>query len=220
MGDAGQVSGRVSAINVVRALMDRLGSGGGPPQSRDRPVLVFEGARGSGKTALLNELTALLDQGVPYTRIDLETGPRPTSVPDVLSALAFELGRTCPLYGNLRFPRFVIGRLVLRAQLDLDTHPRARRQVTGLLEEDRNGAKLREILLNTANGLVEDVSQRTPLPIKWLSPIVGHLGESALNRMLSSAPGQRIVLGSFHGWYGSRGLGLANGKRSGFPCRG
>ncbi|MGI9000426.1 MAG: hypothetical protein ACR2GH_02040 [Pseudonocardia sp.] len=209
-GNAGQISGRVSAVNVVRALMDRPASGGGPPQSRDRPVLVFEGARGSGKTALLNELTALLDQGVPHTRIDLETNPRPTSVPDVLSALAFELGRTCPLYGNLRFPRFVIGRLVLRAQLDLDTHPRARRQVTDLLEEDRNGAKLREILLTTANGLVEDVGQQTAMPVKWLAPVAGHVVESALNRMISSARGQRIVLGSFHGWYGSRGLGLEN----------
>jgi len=209
-GDAGQISGRVAAINVVRALMKRPASGGGPPQSQDRPVLVFEGARGSGKTALLDELTALLDQGVPYTRIDLEKDPQPASVPDVLSALAFELGRTCPLYGNLQFPRFVIGRLVLRAKLDLDTHPRARRQVTGLLEEDRNVAKLREILLNTANGLVEDVRQQTALPVKWLGPIAGHLGESALNRLLSSARGQRIVLGSFHGWYGSRGLGLAN----------
>lgn len=190
--------------------MERPASGGGPPQSQDRPVLVFEGARGSGKTALLDELTALLDQGVPHTRIDLEAGPRPTSVPDVLSALAFELGRTCPLYGNLRFPRFVTGRLVLRAQLDLDTHPRARRQVTGLLEEDRDGAKLREILLNTTNGLVEDAGQQTVLPVRWLRPIVGQLGESAFNRLLGSVPGQRIVLGRFHGWYGSRGLGLAN----------
>ncbi|MGH3566332.1 MAG: hypothetical protein ACRDRH_09920 [Pseudonocardia sp.] len=173
-------------------------------------MLVFEGARGSGKTALLDELTALLDQGVPYTRIDLETGSRPTSVPDVLSALAFELGRTCPLYGKLRFPRFVIGRLVLRAQLDLDAHPRARRQVTGLLEEDSNATKLRKILLDTANGLVEDMTQQTALPVGWLSPVVGHLVESTYNLLISSTPGQRIVLGPFHGWYGSRGLGLSN----------
>ncbi len=34
-------------------------------------------------------------------------------------ALAFGLGRKCPGHGELRFPRFVIGRLVLGEKLDL-----------------------------------------------------------------------------------------------------
>jgi hypothetical protein len=204
-----QIFGRMPAVTVVRRLMERP-KRGGTPRSLDQPVLVFEGVRGSGKTALLSVLVGLLDQRVPYASFDLEASPRPASVPDVLSALAFELGRRCHRYGELRFPRFIIGRLVIREELDLDNHPRACRQVTELLRKERNVDTLREILQQTAGGLLSAVQQHTGVPLDVLNPAGRHLMGLGLNRVINWAPGRRIVLGSFHDWYGSRGRGLTN----------
>ncbi|MGI8816637.1 MAG: hypothetical protein ACR2G2_15515 [Pseudonocardia sp.] len=180
------------------------------PLSRDRPVLVFEGAHGSGKTALLGMLVGKLDQHVPHALVNLEETPTTTSVPDVLSALAFDLGSRCPRYGELRFPRFIIGRLVMREQLDLDNRPRACRQVVALLEKERNVDKLREVLVQTAGGLLDEVDLPIPVPVRWLGPLGRHLPGLVLNLLVKWAPGRRIVLGRFHEWYGSRGRGLTN----------
>lgn len=128
----------------------------------------------------------------------------------MLSALAFELGRRCGRYGELQFPRFIIGRLVIREQLDLDNHPRARRQVTVLLEKERNVDTLREILQQTAGNLIAAVQQHTGVPLEVLGPAGRHLPGLVLNRLVNWAPGRRIMLRSFHDWYGSRGRGLTN----------
>lgn len=102
----------------------------------------------------------------------------------------------------------------MRAQLDLDDHPRACRQVTALLREERTVAKLQEVLLQTIDGMPEVGAQVVPLPVPlpvgWLRPILKYLTELLFNRLLNTGPGQRIALGPFYGWYGSRGLGLPN----------
>ncbi|MGH4025958.1 MAG: hypothetical protein ACRDRV_15385 [Pseudonocardiaceae bacterium] len=209
LDDSGQIFGRVPAVGVVRALMTRPRRDG-MPQGLNRPVLVFEGARGSGKTALIDMLVGLLDQRVPYARVDLEGSPQSTSVPDVLSALAFELGRRCGHYGELRFSRFLIGRLVLREQLDLDDHQRAGRQVTTMLAKERNVDSLRTLLAETAGELVDAAARYTPVPITVLRPVSKHLSGMVLERLNNWAPSRRVVLGAFHDWYGTRGRGLTN----------
>jgi hypothetical protein len=209
LGNADQIVGRVSAVNVVRALLDRP-ERDGVPQSLDRPVLVLEGARGSGKTALLTHLTSLLDQHVPYASVNLEAIPAATSVPDVLSVLAFELGRRTPRYGELLFPRFIIGRLVMREQLDLNNHQLACRQVVALLKKERNVDELLEVLVQTAGGLLDAVALPIVVPVRWLGPLGRYLSRSLLNHLLDRPLGRRIVLGAFHDWYGSRGRGLPN----------
>lgn len=101
-----RVYGRKPVIRLVRELMAREETGGSL-RSQRFPILVVEGFRGAGKTALLSTLDDLLDQRVPYARLDFEAN-RHASVPQVLSALAFELSRKCPRYGVLQFPRFII----------------------------------------------------------------------------------------------------------------
>jgi hypothetical protein len=46
--------------------------GGGALRNQHSPILVMEGLRGSGKTALLSLLDELLDQRVPRARVDFE----------------------------------------------------------------------------------------------------------------------------------------------------
>jgi Mg-chelatase subunit ChlI len=73
---------------------------------------VVEGFRGAGKTALLSALEKLLDQRVPYAKLDFQAN-RHATVPQALSALAYQLMRKCPRYGMLQFPRFIVGQLVM-----------------------------------------------------------------------------------------------------------
>ncbi|MGH8922508.1 MAG: hypothetical protein ACRD0H_29925, partial [Actinomycetes bacterium] len=96
----------------------------GSPRNQRFPILVVEGFRGTGKTALLSVLDELLDQLVPRAQLDFEAN-RHASVPQVLSALAFELNRRCPRYGALQFPRFIVGQLVMGLELDLTDHAQA-----------------------------------------------------------------------------------------------
>ncbi|MGH3624900.1 MAG: hypothetical protein ACRDQ5_24435, partial [Sciscionella sp.] len=203
--DTGPIFGRDTAVDLVRAFMERPVRDG-MPQSQDQPVLVFEGAHGSGKTTLINWLAELSDQEVPYARIDFEAN-RQASVPEVLSGLAFELSRRCDDYIQLRFPRLSTGLLVMRQDLALEDHASACRQVTVVLEEQRSIDRLRQLLASAAGDLSSVVAQTTGVP-------VGKLGEElpglALNRLVTWRRTRRVVLGSFYDWYGHRGRGLTN----------
>lgn len=200
----GQIFGRERAINLVRAFMERP-ERNGIPRSQDYPVLVVEGARGSGKTALLDTLVTLLDQRVPHARIDFEASGH-AAVPEVLSALAFGLSRRCRQYGALRFPRLTAGRLVMREHLDLDNHPRACRQVMTVLEKERNLDTVRQILQETAGAALGAVQQHTVVPV---APMGQRLPGLILDRLPGWALGRRLLLGSFD-WYGHRGHGRSN----------
>lgn len=123
----------------------------GATRSLNHPVLVFEGARGCGKTALADELERGLDQRVPYARVGFEQH-RAATVPEVLSAIAFQLGRTCDRYGSLRFPLLTIGRLVMRAELP-DSRPEARAEVQRLLAGQVDVEAMRSILSDAAGAL-------------------------------------------------------------------
>lgn len=206
MDDAGRIIGWKPAVHVIHELMTRPESAG-VRQSLDRPVLVFEGARGNGKTALLTMLVELVDQNAPHAHVDLEADSRPTSVPDVLSVLASGLGRRCPRYPELLFPRFIIGRLVIRGAVDLDDHSRARQQVTELLTKKR-AFDVQETLQQTADGLLPVVQRQADVPVEVLGPAIRHLSRSAFDRLRNWRPVQRVVLGSHYKWYGSRGRGL------------
>ena len=59
-----QIYGRKLVIKLVRELMDRT-EVDGSLRNQHMPLLVMEGFRGSGKTALLSLLDELLDQRVP-----------------------------------------------------------------------------------------------------------------------------------------------------------
>ena len=195
-----RVYGRKRVIELVRELMMREKQG---RSLRDRrsPILVVEGFQGTGKTALLSALDELLDQRVPHARLDFEANSR-ASVPQVLSALAFDLSRKCPRYGALRFPRFIVGQLVIGLELDLTHHARARRQVVDALKRQRGIAAVREVLADTAGSVLGMVGLPFKPPASVLRLVARWLTEWV--------PGHRVVLGAFQYWYGHRDLGLRN----------
>ena len=199
-----RVYGRKPLIRLVRELMAREEVGGSLRNQRF-PVLVVEGFRGAGKTALLSALDELLDQRVPHAQLDFEAN-RHASVPQVLAALAFGLSRKCPRYGVLQFPRFIVGQLVMGLELDLTDHAQARRQVVAALERQRGVDTFTDVLVETAGNVLKTMGTGTGLPVE---PPGRHMFERGLKWLTARAPG-RIVLGSFQDWYGHRDLGLTN----------
>jgi len=199
-----RVYGRKPLIRLVRELMAREEVGGSLRNQRF-PVLVVEGFRGAGKTALLSALDELLDQRVPHAQLDFEAN-RHASVPQVLAALAFGLSRKCPRYGVLQFPRFIVGQLVMGLELDLTDHTQARRQVVAALERQRGVDTFTDVLVETAGNVLKTMGTGTGLPVE---PPGRHMFERGLKWLTARAPG-RIVLGSFQDWYGHRDLGLTN----------
>jgi hypothetical protein len=203
--------GRDDAVMLVHALTDRS-SPDGRPRSRRQPVLVLEGAHGSGKTALLTVLRTLLDQNVPYARIDFES-ERAATPAQVLSAIAFQLSRACPGYGTITFPRFTIARMVMTARLDLTDHQVACRQVHDALQKQRGGERIRQILLGTTGALSEILQQQmvVPAPARGLlTRTVTAMVESGFGRLTRWRPGRRVVLGAYTNWFGHRGRGLTH----------
>jgi hypothetical protein len=199
-----QVYGRKPVITLVRELMARE-EVGGFLRNQHLPILVVEGFRGSGKTALLSMLDGLLDQRVPRARLDFEASKH-ASVPQVLSALAFELSRKCPRYGMLQFSRFIVGQLVTGLELDLTVHAQARRQVVAALERHRGVDTIRDVLVETAGDVLKTAGRSSGLPV---GPSGRYVFDRVVRWLTARAPG-RIVLGSFQGWYGHRDLGLTN----------
>lgn len=166
-----RVYGRKPVIELVRDLMARE-QRGRSLRSQRFPILVVEGFRGAGKTALLDTLVDLLEQRVPYARLDFEANKH-ASVPQVLSALAFELNRKCPRYGALQFPRFIIGQLVTRLELDLTDHTQACRQVVLTLERHREVDKLRDVLEEAAGSVLQTVGRGTGMDVEPSTRLVG-----------------------------------------------
>jgi hypothetical protein len=195
-----RVYGLKGVTNLVRQFMTRKETGGSL-RSVDCPVLVVEGFRGTGKSAVLRKLDSMLDH-VPHARLDLDTN-RHASVPEILSAIAFDLSRKYPKY-ELRFPRFIVGQLAVRQELDLTDHSLARRQLEEALRHYRNFDAIREVLVETAGPVLDGVLGQAGVPIKS-SP---RLLRGTVNWLSERAPGRAISLGPFQNWFGHRDLGL------------
>ncbi|GLY69296.1 hypothetical protein Atai01_59150 [Amycolatopsis taiwanensis] len=172
----------------------------GPTRSRSHPVVVVEGARGYGKTALLDALAHGLDQRVPYARVNFESH-RAASVPEVLSAIAFQLGKTCDRYGSLRFPLLTIGRKVMRAKLP-ESRPEAREAVRRLLAEQVDLEAMRSILFDAAGALAQTLSPDDSRG--FILRILLRLGLEGLSRVIRHAKSLSPD------WYGHRDRGLKN----------
>ncbi|MGB3443506.1 MAG: hypothetical protein WBA97_32620 [Actinophytocola sp.] len=195
-----RVYGLKGIISLVRHFMARI-ERDGALYSDDLPVIVIEGFRGSGKSAVLSKLDGMLDQ-VPHARLDLETN-RHASVPEVLSAIAFDLSRKYPKYA-LRFPRFIIGQLVMRLDLDLTDHSVACRAVENAWERYRNLDTVREVLADTAGSVLASMGTSVGLPIEPPGSLVRY----AVTWLTKRAPAKHVTLGDYCNWYGHRDLGL------------
>lgn len=197
--------GRDRAIELVREFLARP-EHSGVPRSRRVPVLVFTGARGSGKTALLAELAHRLEQKVPFARVDCETTDADTAG-EMLSALAFELNRQCGRYGRLAFPRLITGQLAIAtANVDLSARARAREQIRHALEEYRKIDRLRDFLADTAPKVLSAVPGAGGLP--GVSTAGRYLPDLVLRGLVSWRRGRRVVLGEGQDWYGHQDRGL------------
>jgi hypothetical protein len=200
---SGRLIGRKHAALLVRELMEPRGAGNSRGR-RQAPVLVFEGGHGSGKSALLDGLGELLDTRVPYARVDFEADEART-VSQVLSALAFMLARRCGGYGTLRFPRLVIGQLVISQELDASDREKARAQVLAALRAHRRIDRHVEVLQQAAGELVPAAQASVGwlgwLPLASLARHGFSLLDSGLVRL---APW--VMLGRFQDWYGHQDL--------------
>lgn len=190
--------GRDQALKLVRGFMERPKEGH-TPRSRRSPVVVFVGPRGSGKTALLDELARRLDQQVPYARVDFERmdGAAPH---EVLIALAFELNRQCGTYGRLAFPRFVVGELAIDQELDVGDRAVARAQIERALEEYRSVDRLREFFRRLVPDVLSGMAATKGVP--GVQVAGEYLPDLLLDGITSRRLGRRVVLGKGQSWYG------------------
>jgi hypothetical protein len=191
-----QLFGRVSAVELVRELMQRSVD---PTARGERlPIVIFEGMRGSGKTALLNALAGLVDQRVPYAYLNFEAGNQVrVQIPQVMSAIALDLHRRCPLYGRLRFPRLAVGQLVIGTRLDRN-NPQA--SVVAALRQQRRIDTVVAILKDAAGQVAQTMS--VPSPVS--AGLAGRLLEVLVAGLTAWGPGRRLVLGKYQQWYGHR----------------
>lgn len=118
-----------------------------PPdrRRRDLPAILLLGTRGSGKTALLKEIDRRCSSVRPCVLRDL--GAHAVRPHEVAAQLAYGLERRVKQFGQLRFPRLLLGLVAIRSAIDRYNRERARAQLRRLLFDDRQDlmAKVREI---------------------------------------------------------------------------
>ncbi|WP_340561659.1 hypothetical protein [Streptomyces sp. GSL17-111] len=175
MADDRPVFERNTAVRAVHTLMQP--DYPAHPAER-RPVVVFEGPHGSGKTVLLDVLAEKIGPHIPHGRVDFGD-PLCEDLPATLSALAAGLAGHRPRYGRLRFPRLLIGLLVIRQDLSHLDFEQARQDVEQLLKQRRNKSWPQRFLQDVANspldlGLTAGVlSTSLQLPLHGLSALAG-----------------------------------------------
>ncbi|MBB5957935.1 hypothetical protein FHS29_004543 [Saccharothrix tamanrassetensis] len=144
-GSARSLSGvRGIAWSLVDELTRRPGG-----QGRELPVVVALGPRGSGKTALLDQIRDRCANQVPSALLDFqETGDaRPSRV---LTGLAFDLSRYVPQFGRMAFPRLWLCALVLAGNLNTADRPKALAGLNELMTKDRPLERHRAQVLDLA----------------------------------------------------------------------
>ncbi|MGH4019540.1 MAG: hypothetical protein ACRDT0_09950 [Pseudonocardiaceae bacterium] len=198
-----RVYGQQRVLECVYQLLTRVEPDGSLRKQRS-PILVVEGFRGSGKTALLSALVDRVDQRAPYARLDFEDN-RFASVPQVLSALAFALSRKCPRYGALRFPRLIVGQLVMDLKLDLNNREQACRQVVHKLKRQRGLDSVeREVLTDTAGGVLATMFKIAGVPFEPPASLLRFI----LERLMAWIPRWGTGFESGQEWYRHRDRGL------------
>jgi hypothetical protein len=192
--------GRGTAIRLVREFLTR-GERDGTPVSRQYPVLVFTGPRGSGKTALVTKLKQLLDRNVPCARIDCEGFDGGAA--ELLPLLAFELNRHSGRYGRVPFPRLITGLIAMSVELDdvagKADRPAARQRMRKALEDRKDTARALQATIQEAIQAGLNAVGGTPPGVTDILTQVGP--RLVLGWLVTIRPGRRIVLGAGQDWY-------------------
>ncbi|WP_165986265.1 ABC transporter ATP-binding protein [Streptomyces sp. YIM 98790] len=174
MTDQRPIFERRAVIRAVHALVQP----DFPVPPGGRPAVLIEGPPGSGKTVLLDALAGRIRPHIPYGRADF-TDPRHEDIPHTLSVLAGALTHRRPRYRRLRFPRLLMGLLVIGQDLTHLDFEQARQDVTGLLRRRRHGSWphrfLQEVAgqnleLGLATGLLGTSLQ---MPLRVLDTLLG-----------------------------------------------
>jgi hypothetical protein len=203
--DSAQLYGRDVAIRLVREFLAR-GERDGIPVSRQYPIVVFTGPRGSGKTALVTKLKQLLDRNVPCARIDCEGFDGGAT--KLLPLLAFELNRHSGRYGTVPFPRLITGLIAMKVPLDdvarKADRPAARQRMRKALEDRKDTARTLQSTIQDAIGAgLEAVGGTPPGVAKAATDIIAQVGPRlVLGWLATTRVGRRILLGAGQGWYG------------------
>lgn len=203
-GPETRLCGRDGEMSLVREFLHRPDQDGSPV-SRRLPALVFSGARGSGKTALLGELARLMEQNVPFARLDCER-IGPGSAQQSLAAVAFQLSRPCKDYGVLEFPRFITGELALRPNLDVTNWQQARAEIDAALAQYSDISDPPELLHELAGEVLTSVPGLSSIPG------MNTLGQRSLSLVVSVINAVRRRRGlprDGRQWYGHQDKGLS-----------
>ncbi|WP_142001358.1 hypothetical protein [Amycolatopsis cihanbeyliensis] len=112
------------------------------------PVVVALGARGTGKSALLDAVAARCAE-LPHAYLDFERHDRENIQPrELLGHLAFDLGRYRKQFGRLAFPRLWLCMLVLSAPVELHDRRTALRKIRELLAQNQPLEQNREAIVD------------------------------------------------------------------------
>ncbi|NKE57385.1 hypothetical protein FXN61_11270 [Lentzea sp. PSKA42] len=182
-----------SLLTLVREFMERP-EHHGVPTTRRTPVLVFTGPKGSGKTALLDEVESRLTGNVPHAGIDCAT-LKANAAWEVLASLTFELNRTAAGYGTVPFPRFVTAQVAIAQDFTGLTRGKKHEQLERALEETHNVDKLREII----GVMAEQAAQFVPV----IGPAARYAPELVLAGLKANGWSRQFVLGTGLAHYGS-----------------
>ncbi|RJQ88588.1 hypothetical protein [Amycolatopsis panacis] len=132
-------------------------------RSRPLPVVVGLGVRGSGKTALLDELSERCAD-LPHALVDFERRDWEHIQPrELLGHLAFELGRHWPQFGRIAFPRLWLCMLVLGSPVEVSDRRTAMRKLKELIAQNQPLERNKEAIGDVVD-LVGGVTSGNQLP--------------------------------------------------------
>jgi hypothetical protein len=104
--------------------------------ARPQPVIILLGPVGSGKTSVLEAISADFGWGVVHASFDFKREDPPTTI-EILTQLAYNLSREWPHRAKPRFTRFAIALIALQTPLSRVDRARDREKLRNLLKEFR-----------------------------------------------------------------------------------
>jgi hypothetical protein len=155
--------------------------------------VILRGPRGSGKSALLDEVARRF-KAVPQGGFDFDASGtvRPRIV---VTSLAFQLARKVGQFGRLSFPRLLLGLLAIDCDIPLKDHDEALAALRKQLDEDHRLVRLRAVVTS----LSEEMVRGQVLPPG--SKTATDLGLDLLAALVF----RRVLRGAGLAWYGRSG---------------